>query len=385
MGAGVGWGQSLCKGLEAATAGSSLLTDPLSSANPPRPPCLLGWGVPVLWTAQARHSLPSLLSCCHGPPLPPHPAQGTPKTQPKPFRKGAVYSLPREAALLGLAPVGAQAVSGLGDVKGAEAPSRPRQWGLPSRLGPAWPCCSLSCPLVCPPGITQRLRPRAAGRTECVATAGQQDTLAQGCGHARVSRCYYYSQHRDSCPRTAVSADLPGTAAVRGSSPSATITARRKTLTIRFPFRSLLGKRSPGVGPGNATSGHKPQGRSLQSRKHCSRRPGPGCRWAGDEPRRAERRDQVGGWCPASRPPRSRGEGCRRQAPGPEDSVSPAFAAAVTHQDRRPQPPVLGSAGDTSTAAPVKPRARVHTGMVLGLGRAWGFQSLGGGSLGDNV
>lgn len=98
----------------------------LFSAHPPRLPCLFGWGFPTspplqpvrLWTAQTQHCRqpPELL-----PPLPPHPAQGTPpppQTQPKPFRKGAAYSLPREAAFLGLAPAGAQAVWGSGEVKG---------------------------------------------------------------------------------------------------------------------------------------------------------------------------------------------------------------------------------------------------------------------------
>lgn len=123
-----------------------------------------------LWTAQTQHCRqpPELL-----PPLPPHPAQGTPpppQTQPKPFRKGAAYSLPREAAFLGLAPAGAQAVWGSGEVKGSEALSRPRprQQGLPSQLGPPGPAavCLISSSAHWAP--SRPPPPRAAGRTERV-------------------------------------------------------------------------------------------------------------------------------------------------------------------------------------------------------------------------
>lgn len=176
-----------------------------------------------------------------------------------------------------------------------------------------------------------------------------------------------------------MSTERPGAAAMGGSCPSAAATAPRGTLTAQRSLQSLPGKWSPGAGPGNATSVHKTQGRSLETRKRCSRRPGPGRRWAGDEPRPAERREQVGWWCPASCPPRSRGEGSRRQAPGPEDSMSPAFAPTVTHQGRRPQPPVLGSAGPSQASGSSPHRCEA------GAGRAWGSQSLGGGSLGNKV
>lgn len=187
----------------------------LFSAHPPGLPCLFGWGFPTspplqpvrLWTAQTQHCRqpPELL-----PPLPPHPAQGTPpppQTQPKPFRKGAAYSLPREAAFLGLAPAGAQAVWGSGEVKGSEAPSRPRprQQGLPSQLGPPGPAavCLISSSARWAPS-SPRLRGLRGGLNELsVRPAGR---AGPGLGPHLCVGYYYYCfcqriRHVNGTPR----------------------------------------------------------------------------------------------------------------------------------------------------------------------------------------
>lgn len=345
----------------------------LFSAHPPRLPCLFGWGFPTspplqpvrLWTAQTQH--------CRQPPelLPPLPDAA------QTLQKGGCVLPPPRSCFPGAGACrspGGVGIRGGQRLRGPKPPS-PSTAGAPESARPSWPCCCLSHLLVCPLGTIQPPPPRAAGRTERVVTSGRQGALAQGWGRTCVSVIIITVSARGSD----MSTERPGAAAMGGSCPSAAATAPRGTLTAQRSLQSLPGKWSPGAGPGNATSGHKTQGRSLETRKRCSRRPGPGRRWAGDEPRPAERREQVGWWCPASCPPRSRGEGSRRQAPGPEDSVSPAFAPTVTHQGRRRQPPVLGSAGPSQASGSSPHRCEA------GAGRAWGSQSLGGGSLGNKV
>lgn len=111
------------------------------------------------------NTVASLLSCCL-----------LCQTQPKPFRKGAAYSLPRKAAFPGLAPAGAQAVWGSGEVKGSEAPSRPRprQQGFPSQLGPPGPAavCLISSSAHWAPS-SPRLRGLRGGLNELSRQAGR--------------------------------------------------------------------------------------------------------------------------------------------------------------------------------------------------------------------